>query len=202
MKTLQSLRYKTRIGLLLALLLGCLLVNNIVGQESLDAIQRDARSIYEDRLMPSTFIFELREHLYQEHTLLARTDGGPAIAGQLRQHRDAVDQLIGKYEKTVLTPDERREWQSFKAQLALLHGDAANEPAFDQALLSLTRLNAIQAGVAKSLESRMTAAAGASTLRSYFEIGLLITIGAVTLSLIGYSRNVFQKTISHHPSLN
>lgn len=202
MKMLQSLRYKTRVGMLLAVLLGCLLVNNIVGQESFDSIQQDARSIYEDRLMPSTFIFDLREHLYKEREYVNNAAQGPATLAGLNAHRAAIDELVRRYEKTALTTEERQEWLRFKSQLAQMQAGAANETAFKDALLSLTHLNAIQAGEAKSLESRMMAAASASALRSYLEMGLLIAIGAVTLSLIGYSRNVFQKTVSHRPSLN
>jgi hypothetical protein len=201
MKALQSLQYKTRIGLLLAALLACLLVNNILGQSSFESIQKDAQSIYEDRLMPSTFIFDLQEHLYQEQTLLQSGMAGSTAAVQ--QHRAAVNGLVGRYEKTVLTKEERREWLKFKGHLMRMQEGPASEAELGQAMRCLTHLNAIQAGVAKDLETRMTAAANASTIRSYLEFALLIIVGAVTLSLIGYSRNVFQKPVTQHrPSLN
>lgn len=201
MKAFQSLKYKTRIGLLLGILLICLLGNNILGQKSFERIGQDARSIYEDRLMPSTYLFDLQDHLYHERTLMqaAAIDGAA-----LSRIRAAISAIVAKYEKTRLTREERSEWLHFKTNLQRLHSPktAAAGPAFDLAIHNLMQLNAIQAGVAKDLETRMTDAATASSIRGYLEFALLIVVGAVTLSLIGYSRDVFQTTVSHRPSMN
>ncbi len=201
MKALSSLRYKTRIGLLLGVLLICLLANNILGQKSFERIGKDAQSIYEDRLMPSTFLFDLQDQLYHERAVMQAANADLAA---LSRHRTAIEGLVAKYEKTRLTREERSEWLHFRQNLQQFQSSEAATagPAFDLLMQNLTQLNAIQAGVAKDLETRMTEAANASSVRSYLEFALLIVVGAVTLSLIGYSREVFQKTVSHRPSLN
>src|SRR5688500_4210979 len=109
MNPIQKLRYKTRIGLLLCALLVGLLLNNMAGRESMLQIERTAQAIYEDRLMPSTFLFELREHLQQELALYESPRQDADVLVQQKKHQLAIAALIARYEKTELTAEERTE---------------------------------------------------------------------------------------------
>lgn len=202
----QKFRYKTRVGLLLTLLLLVLVLNNIAGRENLNQIEKTAQSIYEDRLMPSTYIFELREHLDGEHALLASARRDAMGQREQRLHRAAITELVSRYEKTVLTAEERTEWNTFKRHLSGFQSGREGRHAFDQhfqqALKSLNHLNVIQAGVGRQLNADMSAIAGTSTLMSYLETALIIIIGGLTLSLIGFSKSIFVQSSPRCASLN
>ena len=206
MNPLRKLQYRTRVGMLLAILLVGLLLNNIAGQESFSEIEKNANAIYEDRLMPATFIFELREHLDQERILIesARHDAQSMRAQSMNQH--AIADLVGKYEKTKLTKEERLEWDNFKSHLQQYYAGADRQTAFiahyGPTLKSLNHLSLIQAGEGRHIRSNMNAIVSASSLRSYLELAFIIAIGSITLSLIGHSRGIFEQTPPHSPSLN
>lgn len=206
MNAIGKLRYKTRIGILLGSLLALLLLNNIAGQESFARMQRDATSIYEDRLMPSTFLFDIREALYQEKMLLSSGSAPEAIEASLNVYRSRINVLIDQYEQTVLTPEEKKEWTALKTTLGAFHSATMQTPVsdvqFDQAIQALNKLKVIQAGEGALLQKDLSRISMASSFRGYAEMALLIVIGVITLSLIGYSKNVFEKTVSHRPSLN
>lgn len=206
MNAMQKLRYKTKIGILLGSLLALLLLNNIAGQNSFARMQRDANSIYADRLMPSTFLFDIREALYQERMDLTSGTNGAEIAASLNQHRENINSLIARYEQTVLTPQEKKEWSALKKNLGAFHSTKTwteqSSQQFDKAIATLNNLKAIQAGEGAILQKDLSRVSMASTFRSYAEMALLIIIGGITLSLIGFSRDAFEKVVSHRPSLN
>ena len=200
MNPVKQLRYKMRIGLLLGGLLLLLILNSIASRESFDAIDRDAHAFYVDRLMPATFIYELKEHLDAEQRLLATGPLDPQGLREQAGHRAGMSALIGKYEQTKLTREERREWEQFRRRLD--HYQSGVYSDYEGLVASLNHLSLIQAHEGRNLQASMSAIARDSALRSYLEIALIIAIGCVTLSLIGYSRNMFEKGPTHRPSLN
>jgi hypothetical protein len=206
MNAIQKLRYKTRIGILLGALLALLLLNNIAGQESFAKMQREATSMYQDRLMPSTFLFEIREILYQERIAMSSTAHPEAMDGSLNIHRAKISELLGRFEKTVLTSEEKKEWLELKKNLSEFHSSntwtLASGTQFEEAINGLNRLVEIQAGEGANLQKELSRISMASTFRGYAELALLIIIGGITLSLIGFSKEVFEKVVSHRPSLN
>jgi hypothetical protein len=206
MNQVLRLQYKTKVGMLLGAMLLLLLLNNIAGQQSFARMQKDATAIYEDRLMPSTFLFDISEQLYQERLILSSGAAPAAMNAALRVHSANIAELIRRYEKTALTNEERREWNAFKTHLQYFQSASELSPVstkqFEMALIGLNNLKAIQAGEGAYLQKDMTRIGTNSSLRAYLEMVLLIVIGAITLSLIGFSKNVFEETVSHHPSLN
>lgn len=199
MNLFQQLRYKTKIGLLLAALLVCLLLNNIVNQSNYEHIEKAATSIYEDRLLPSTYIFELREYVYRQRDL-AQTGG--EIAASEKDCRTAIAALLRKYEQTVLTRQESSHLRSLKSNMALFLASPQQERYFDNTLENLNDLLRIQSSEGRHLKADMINIARGSAFLSYIEVALLIIVGAITLSLIGFSKNVFQQRIPSNPSLN
>lgn len=204
MQPFRRLRYKTRIGMLLGVLMLSLLLNNLASRASIERMERTANSVYADRLMPSTFIFELREHLERSRALAASPpDRNARLLREREQHRLAIAELIRKYEQTVLTDEERAEWKAFKLHLRQFQASQAGADAhFEQTLKSLNHLSHIQAGEGKHLQANMHALVNASALRSYLEIAIIIAIGGITLALIGFSKGAFEQGPPRRPSLN
>jgi hypothetical protein len=206
MNPFLKLRYKARVGFLLAGLLTCLLLNNIIGGRSITEMEANARSLYADRLIPSTYIFDITEHLHKELALLQSGQPQSVIYGQERKHELAITKLIAKYELTVLSKEERVQWLAFKSHLNDLrnarYSKEARDAHFEKTLQSLYALNEIQASEGSHLQANMKAISGSSSLRSYLEMVLLIVIGGVTLKLIGVSKDTFEQQWPHKASLN
>ncbi len=205
MNPYQKLQYKTRVGILLALLLSGLLINNIIGYESYDRMEATANSMYADRLMPSTYIFEITEHLHRGHVLWQSGQAGHIAGKGMDEHQLAIRDLIARYEQTALTREERSQWTAFKTNLADLYsrsGSAAAPQAFEKTLQCLNALNIIQAKEGRQLQANVRSIVGTSSLRSHLETVLLLVIGGCTLQLIGASRNIFQQSWPHKASMN
>ena len=206
MHPLLKLRYKTRIGLLLALLLLVLVLNNIAGRANFNEIEKTAQSIYADRLMPSTYLFEMRAHLDGERAMTSFTQSDPNAQRRHSMYRSAMAGLIDRYEKTELTKEERREWNAFKQHLQQLEMNRQSSTGFarhyEASLKSLDHLSIIQAGEGKQLRASVAAISSSSTLLSYFEIAIILIIGGITLTLIGASKSILEQRPPHSPSLN
>lgn len=203
MRSFQNLPYKIKVGLLLAILLGCLLLNNIINRKSFGNIEKAAISIYEDRLLPSTYIFEIREYLYKEKS--PAQAGNKANMQVAHKYKADITRLLDKYEHTVLTKQEKNDLVSLKSNLHhyySLPGSAVEKDKyFAQTLESLNSLLRIQSDEGNHLKTQMTSIVYNSTLLSYLEVALLIVIGVVTLSFIGFSKHAFQ-TIPQNSFLN
>ena len=118
MKSTMVLKHKIKAAVLLVVTMALLIINNILGTRSYSNLDKSISSIYQDRLMPATYIFEISDHLYQERLL--QEQPGPVTSEGLRlldSHNVAIAGLITNYEKTYLTKDEVKHWATFKKDL-------------------------------------------------------------------------------------
>jgi hypothetical protein len=129
-----------------------------------------------------------------------------AMKRQKDLHQAAMADLIARYEQTELTAEERAEWKTFKQHLHYLqlnrHIRAGFNEHYEQALKSLNHLSMIQAGEGRQLRATMANIASSSAVISYLDIAIIIIIGGLTLSLIGFSKNIFEQSPPHRPSMN
>lgn len=199
MKKTVQLGYKYRIGLMLATLIAVLVLNSVSVKQDFEDVQTSVTSIYKDRLLASTYIFDLTDQLYQKR-MLAENQG---TAAQSSAADANINALIAKYETTFLTEDERKHWSSFKVHLSNYNRPVGHEKSseFTQTLLSLKQLSALQAGEGTSLYKNASRIVSASSLHTYLETCIALLIGALTLSLIGNSKMRFNTTQAN-PSLN
>lgn len=186
---LSLLQYKLQIGVLLALLIAVIVVNNISSKKKLEHMDVSVSSIYKDRLLASTYLFELTNHLYEKKLLFATQQP----EGTRRTNDLAILGLIGRYEKTVFTRQEAVHWRSFKSALQQYNAAQAagnSGPAlFERALQDLKHLTHIQATEGEFLFRGTRSDISASAMGYYLEIFLSIIIGVIVLALIGISRN-------------
>lgn len=199
MTAFGRLKYKTRIGILLATLLFLLLLNNALSQESHTQVEKTAKAIYEDRLMPSVFLFRIADALYKHHY-----NSGINLV-QSRDSSTSVQQLIALYERTEFTKEEKQEWATFRQYLRDYTSNvepSSKLEAFQNTIESLGRLADIQAGEGQHLSKDFSSLLKAAKTRGYLEIAILIVIGTITLALIGYSKNAFDNKPPVSPSLN
>ena len=205
MRKLSSLSQKTRLGAGLAVLIIFLLLNNIINQQNFKDIERSAMSIYEDRLLPSQYIFEIREYVFKGQLLQKSTDSDGKDK-KMAAYQSAVTVLIEKYEQTLLTTKEKVDFTSLKSnlyQFFVKHDDASVQQAsFENILEDLNSLLYIQSGEGHHLKTSMVSIVHHSILRSYLELCLLVAIGAFTLAIVGFSNRFLKAEFYQHPSLN
>src|SRR5690606_5486335 len=184
----------------LSIILLFLVLINIANQRNFEDIEKAANSIYEDRLLPAMYIFEIREHLYKAR--IEQKENLPLA----ENYRSAIMELVYKYEHTVLTQQESIDFSSLKANLRLLLQQPVRssgfEAAMERTIHDLNALLQIQSGEGHHLNKDMISNFQHSTFLSYIDICLLITVAALIVSLLGSSRKMFFQKMSDKPSLN
>lgn len=196
-KPLQ-LQKKFRIGAVLLLLLSGIILNNLSSQWNLDKVDTSVTSIYNDRLMAATYLFDISSHLHEKKAMT-----GTEQAEQQRRIDHEIATLIRQYDQTLLTPKEQVLWASFKAHLQQYNAAAPDASAswFHKATDDLKALSALQARVGNSLFRDTQSGITAFALSANLEIGLVIGLGILTLILIGASRDIVLP-FRQRPSLN
>ncbi len=87
--------------LLVVLLLG--LINNYFSRKYYNNIDKNMSSIYNDRLMPASYLFKISDHLYQKKLLLEQEDIPKiSLGAELKKHDVAVHHIIADYRKPIL----------------------------------------------------------------------------------------------------
>jgi type IV secretory pathway ATPase VirB11/archaellum biosynthesis ATPase len=158
-------------------------------------------SIYNDRLLASTYISELTHHLYEQKNELNSVHSIYDSQG----HAKEISMLILKFENTVLTEQELLYWKTFKEHLlhynqAITLGNAG-EKDLKIALEHLKLLTQIQAKEGNVIFQDIRTNINASLLGASLEISLSIIIGVVVLALIGMSKTTMLLP-RQNPSLN
>jgi hypothetical protein len=193
------LQYKMQIGALLIVLITTIIANCIYSKRNIDHMEASVTSIYNDRLLASTYISELTHHLYEQKTL----DNTRSIAGQ--HHQDEISALILKFENTVLTKQEVIYWKAFKDHILHYNHDIAigndAEKNHKMALGKLKMLTQIQAKEGNVIFQDIRTDIGSSRMGWSLEISVSIIIGLVALALIGISKNTLLLP-QQNPSLN
>lgn len=194
MNWFRQLHYKNRLGLVLVALISVILLNNIYSRQSVTDLDHAISSIYKDRLMPATYIFQLTDHLYQKRLLHDQHPGNERL---LQQHNDAINTLIHDYETTHLTKEEHHHWHHFKRELDHYNaavginasgGSQAGEQRFSQTLQHLNSLSQIQAGEGNHLHKDTIDILNNTTMRSYLEVVLIIALGLLAVVMLGLTQ--------------
>lgn len=213
MKRPYQIKNRSKAALLLAAVIVLITLNNLWERKRYSSLEHSMASIYQDRLLPSTYLYEISSHLYQKKILLENSAGAADQWSKgIGEHDRAIDGLVKNYELTYLTDTEKKQWALFKAHLKTYNReekknlssshDASYIPVANQYLLdnsftagiaSLNHLSQIQAGEGKNLQHRSKGIIDGSLLASHFEMALLIVMGAIAVALIGIAdRNFLQ----------
>ena len=182
------------------------LLNNFSNRKDYADLDRTMSSIYQDRLMPSGYLFHINNYLYQKRMLQQSPNfSGAAVQAQLDHHNKAIDSLIRNYDMTFLTLAEKKQWKNFKEQLAL-YNDAekqalssvpsndANDQnnknlseSFDKAIAAVISLNEIQTSEGNLLQRHSKSVIGDTLLHSYMEVPLLFIVCIIIILLSGFT---------------
>lgn len=170
-------------------------------------------SMYNDRLIPATDLFYLAENLYAKRYLIETMvqEKSPVIkielVKKLGSHDSNINGLVAKYEKTFLTPQEKKYLDELKSELKinndmenllLTDKTPANKEEFIQQTTAsfnsiakkLTELTQIQRKVGEELIKDSNYVASGSSLYSNIQFALAIIIGILIVAIITTSNVV------------
>ena len=200
MKWIGGIRSRVGAALLLSAMLLSVLINNYWEQSNVQHWDESFSSIYDDRLLPATYIFKLTERLYKKRLLwgeAARAGSAEAIRAKLDEHDEAIDALVMEFETTVLVDAEKQALKGFKSRwracrdlerrwvdLPSEGSLPAMEAEFDQALHQLNMLSRIQEQVGFDLKKGSKNLLASSSILSRLQIVLLIVIGLLIPFLV------------------
>jgi len=195
MKWAYQVKDKTKVVAVLLLIIVLILVNNISNRKTLSKLNESIASIYKDRLMPATYIFQLTDHLYQKQLLQNAED--KHSSGNAANHDSAVAAIIKTYESTYLTKAEKNQWMIFKKELeqyniltaGTVNNDEIIHESFNNVLKSLNALSEIQASEGNHILHVSKLDISGTIIMSQLEIALLLILGILALVLMSVNDN-------------
>ncbi|MGN6355670.1 MAG: MCP four helix bundle domain-containing protein [Parafilimonas sp.] len=196
MKWAYLVKDKMKAVAVLLLIIVLILVNNISNRKTFSKLNESIASIYKDRLMPATYIFQLTDHLYQKKFLLNEMQANDNAATAAR-HDSAIHSIIKTYETTYLTPAEKKQWLAFKKELeqyntltaGLNENNKAVNVSFENVIQHLNALSEIQASEGSHIFSIAKIDVGGTVIMSHLEVALLLILGIFALVLINANDN-------------
>ncbi|MBC3539076.1 MCP four helix bundle domain-containing protein [Rufibacter sediminis] len=216
------MKHKTRAALLLAAVMLLVLAKNTLDSNTVTKLGTSFTSVYEDRLLVESYIYQLSGHLYQKKMLMdnafyAGTDG--LLSAKLSKTNSAISTLLTDYAKTELTADEARYLRAFQQNhLALqtlenqylrhltgsreMVGEKQQMDAqFQEATGYLNQLSHIQVAEGKRLNDSSKQMMAGSALLTQVELVLIVVIGVMIQMLVFASKSKFSK-FPQNPMLN
>lgn len=217
MKFAYSLKQKSKIALLLFLIMTCTILIRVLEDRSIKNMEKAFSSLYNDRLVPATDIFYISEKLYTKRFLLETfiySDKNKLhpkeLNDKLRTYDSQIDTLLAKYEKTFLVKNEKNHLTDLKVKLlenkVFEKNILLNANAFDKASLRkmydnyseqsfvgisnlLSQLTKIQTVVGKELQKESQNIIKGTNLYSTLQLILAILIGILIVSIV-FASNV------------
>ena len=103
MKWAFTIRQKAKAALILGVVFLMILGKNWYDERNVAKLGNSFASVYEDRLVVESYIYQLSDHLYQKKIMLdncSNQENLPHLQAKLNQHSAAMHNLILAYEKT------------------------------------------------------------------------------------------------------
>jgi len=220
MKWAYLIKYKLKAAAILLVIMATILAGNLYERKNFNTLDKSISAIYQDRLMPATYIYELSNHMYRKRLLQEHYTeyNREQLLLEITEHDAAINSLLAEYEKTYLTEEENMHWTALKSALynynrqydiALANirkeaGDLNSEQLthdFNKTMAELDALSKIQAGVGHKIEKDSHAIVTSSVLPAYFENSMLVILGIICIVLFSVSDNrILQQ--AQHSSLN
>lgn len=203
MKFLYNVKFKLKAASLLFIIITLVLAAQLWERYRYDKLQKSVTTIYNDRLLPASYIFELTDLLYKNHIFKLKDQ---KQTDAYRENKRAIDSIINLYEKTYLTKEEVDFWQSFKQDLNHYTANtdsASSYSSFEIVIKDLHNLNEIQLKEGGIEHKQSKSIIEGSLLSSNFVLVLLITLGLIAVILLGISdRAIYKNAIKGREQLN
>ena len=208
----HSIKQKSKIAIFLFGVMACTLLIRVLEDKSIKEMNNAFVSLYKDRLIPATDLFYIADKLYaKRHLLENMQEKSPAAKIELIKILGSYDAnihaLITKYEKTLLTPQEKKYLEELKSQLKanseienklLTDGVVTSKSeltkqttaSFNSITKKLTELTQIQRKVGEELIKNSNYVASGTNFYSTIQFALAIVIGILIVAIITTSNVV------------
>lgn len=206
---------------MLGIILIVVYANNVMENRNVTELGGSFSSVYEDRLLVESYIYNLSDHLYQKKIMLDHcglvNNSSLDLKINIDLHNSEIRTLIHNFETTRLTEKESLVFDEFKInidRMAAIERDYIRLPEHDKAeklselnqqffiaAKNLNLLSAIQIEEAKRLNDDSKRIIAGFTMLTQFEMAMLITIGLIILALILSSTPINPKQVVD-PRLN
>ncbi len=213
-----SIRPKMKAAFLLAVICVVVLVNMFWERRNISNMNDSFSSIYEDRLLPATYVFHLTDHLYQKRMILEKyfnSEENLNVSEDQRRmdsHNATMDSLLRDFEATFLVEIENKVLRNFEERLTTYNKmerqyldrfaqklapettEQDFEHLFAAAKAELTQLSQIQIDVGRQLKEDSGRIAASTSLLTNMDALLIIVIGLIIQVLIFTSKTLMPKT--------
>lgn len=207
---LGSRRTTFRLAALLLVITFSLVASKLGEEYFIKNLQKDCNSLFSDRLVPATTLFELSDVIYQKRDTLTRylrsetATNTEAVHFSLGAADASIEHLITAIEKTYLVDDEsrllrdlraaRQNYAEIESKLLSRHKNGETvfaegelQTAFDQVRAELVKLTKVQQTIGEELRSESFTSATNVTTLLYLQLGVAFVLGllasGLTLSL-------------------
>ena len=219
MKWTYSIQQKITAAIVLAAVIGVTMLTNLVERSRFQSLDRSLETLYEDRLMAESYLFQLSENLHLQEELIWASVSDKGHAGYspdtdvmaLRAERHTV---MEKYHVTYLTDEEAVELNHLQVALDRLDNFeyTMNESAeADEAYLAeyeaithnafsaLHALSDIQTEVGANVQRESHQLILGSISFSHFEMVILFVLAIIIQGLVFSSKSLVTTAEKQHP---
>ncbi|HKK74504.1 MAG TPA: MCP four helix bundle domain-containing protein [Saprospiraceae bacterium] len=220
-KSAFAIKPKQKVALVLLLMITFLLGGILIERYYFQQVDRTSTALYEDRLMPSTFVYQLTDRIHQRYrqaeniVLSGQTQPTKTQQSILEAYQQQMDSIIMAFELTYLVKDESASLERLKTAMAkyqqvesqFLYHSASSKTIqqldrhLDDIRAELLQLSSIQTTVGKELLTSTESTVAQAYALSKLEISILIICCLAAQVLVLSSKSV-RSPIAQKPHLN
>lgn len=221
LKSAFAIQPKLRMALVLLLMITLLLSGILIERHYLQKVDHTSTTLYEDRLMPATFVYQLTDRIHQRYreaeNMILRAQSTPTTrqAIALQQYQQQMEAIMVAFEQTYLVTDESaslKRLQSAMAEYSKAESQFLQNPTapnniqlldrhLDAIRDELLQLSSIQTVVGKELLSRSESTVAQAYALNNLEISLLV-LGCLVAQLLILSSKSLRSPIAQKAHLN
>lgn len=220
-KSAYAIKPKLKVALVLLLMITFLLGGILIERHYFQRVDRTSTALYEDRLMPSTFVYQLTDRIHQRYreaeniVISGQTTPSSTQQSTLKAYQQQMDSIIVAFELTFLVKDESASLERLKAAMLkyqqvenqFLHYSTSPKTIqqldrhLDDIRAELLQLSSIQTTVGKELLTSTESTVAQAYALGQLEISILIICCLVAQVLVLSSKSV-RSPIAQKPHLN
>jgi len=225
MKWTYYINQKLRVAFFLFCIMACIILVRLLVDQSVRYLHTSVRSLYDDRLVPSSDLFHIADNLHKKkYALLEFASqreeqpimGVEELQNQLAHYDRQIEALVQKYGGTYLVLNEKDHLGDFKklfdrsiqlerdflVESATTSSSLAYQEvcvALDQAIHELAAMEKIQTQVGKEITTDVQSLVKGIHVYSLFQIVLSIIIGTMVVALVLASKSmILRKQEPYH----
>ncbi|GGA67655.1 hypothetical protein GCM10008015_05480 [Flavobacterium palustre] len=209
MKDINSINRNTKAAAVLIFVTILLLISNYFMGLNSKKTNETIQAIYNDRLMVSHYILQYTHAIYQIKETVSSLKTIDSDKQQLVRNRlKTIHEIDKKYLKTILTPEEKKQFRIFQNQCIAIQNQNKDKnwqkiiQLNQQTLASLEILARIQVDEGKTALIIANALHDGNRFFAQFEIALYIILACLSAYLLVLKKMKVKIKIPEEPSMN